>query len=522
MGNRPQRFASFGPRLIAAAIAFVPWAGVAKGPAPPQRIPLAQLGYLAPPANALAGAGALSTVHFLDETHLLVTFNVRRLMKRLADCPPEDQDRMVEAVLVELASTPGVKVVARTNWRIHDGGQYLWDLGEGRLLLRVRDTLTTVSPLEGMAIGEAAGGAFKEHPFLKSGRRIAAVMLSPERDLATVETVDHPWRKETGEAIAEHQPQATQINFYRIGRTDEGRGRTIAVSAGAAKAEGLVRIPLNAAGYLEILQESTNRWLFDYTTYTGKHLELSPFDTTCRPVATFVNQAEFVALGCRGSSDRLSIGGFNMRGEQMWQQDFMDTHAFPNYVFAPQAGRFALSRNIVAPGAGITAEFAPDAFTTQEIRVYQSYNGKQLLRAEASPVQRTGQNYDLSPEGLSLAVLHGDAIEVYRLPELSKADVAGVKAARALAPVEETVVAVNLKARKGAPAAEVEIVEPVTAAVSAPEVKPAVEAPVAAGPKVVAAAPAAGAVDAGSEAAGDGVRKAPTLYTLPGDKGKPQ
>ncbi len=497
----PRRVTSTGLRWVAVLVLFATVAAEAKGPEPPRRIPLAQLGYLPPQANLLAGSGALSTVHFLDETHLLVTYNVRQLMKRLAECPPEDTDRMVEAVVVEL---PSAKTVAKTQWRVHDSGQYLWSLGRGRLLLRVRDTMTVVAPLEG----------FAEQPFLRSPLKVAAVIVSPERDLATVETIERPHRLETGEVLPQSVPREMEIAFYRIVRDG---GTVTAQAAGQARAKGLVRIPLNAAGYLEIAQESASRWLFDYTTYTGKHLELSPFDTTCRPAATFVDEAEFVALGCRGSSDRLSIGGFNLRGEQMWQQDFSDTHAFPNYVFAPAAGRFALSRNIVAAGAGITAEFAPDSFTTQEIRVYQSYNGKQLLRAEATPVQRSGQNYDLSPEGLGFAVLHGDSVEVYRLPEPSKADVAGVKAARALAPAREAMVAVNLAARKDAAmATKVEV--PIAPSVSAPDEKPALVAPSAVVPKGEDAAPVTAVAD---EGLGDRVRKAPTLYTLPGDKGQP-
>lgn len=516
------RHASPRLRLFAVAIVLrlVPSCAVyAKGPEPPRRIPLAQLGYQAPSPNALPGSGALSTVHFLDERHLLVTFNVRRLMKRMVDCPPEDVDRTVEAVLIELpAGRTEAKVLARANWRIHDGGQYLWDIGGGRLLLRVRDTLTTVAPLENLPRGEA----FAEQPFLKSKRKVAAVILSPERDLVTVETVEYPARKENGEAVLEKQSKLTQINFYRVMQSTAAEGRVVAQAAGAAAAKGLVRIPLNAAGYLEIMQESPNRWLFDFTSYGGKHLELSPFDTTCRPIATFVSQAEFVALGCRGSSDRLSIGGFNMRGEQMWQQDFTDTHAFPNYVFAPAVGRFALSRNIVATTAGITVDFAPQSFTTQEIRVYQSYNGKQLLRTEASPVQRTGQNYDLSPDGLNFAVLHNDAIEVYRLPELSKSDVAGVKASRALVP-DEAHGTVNLAARKKRLAEEekdatAEAAEPVTAP---SKLNPS---PVALQQDKATEAPVAVTLETGDGATDKTPRNAPSLYTLPGEKAtqKPQ
>ena len=65
-------------------------------------------------------------------------------MKREADPLPDDDDRTIGACLVEL---PSGKVLARTEWRDHDRLQYLWNLGHGRFLLRVRDRLTMIAPM---------------------------------------------------------------------------------------------------------------------------------------------------------------------------------------------------------------------------------------------------------------------------------------------------------------------------------------------------------------------------------------
>ena len=120
-------------------------------------------------------------MHFVGDHHLLVTFPVRRLMKRLAECEPDDEDRMIDAVLVDV---PSGKVAARASWRVHDSGQYLWDLGHGRFMVRVRDRLVTVAPLENLST---------EHPFeertcwLTSGGWWG-LLVSAEEDLLTVET----------------------------------------------------------------------------------------------------------------------------------------------------------------------------------------------------------------------------------------------------------------------------------------------------------------------------------------------
>jgi hypothetical protein len=90
--------------------------------------------------------------------------------------------------------------------------------------------------------------------------------------------------------------------------------------------------------------------------------------------------------------------------------------------------------------------------SAQEVRVMQSYNGKLLFRIACTPVERAGENFALSADGLRLAVVRETlvhhaatkdydeytereaAVEVYALPPLTEKDQAAVKAAEALAP----------------------------------------------------------------------------------------
>jgi hypothetical protein len=57
-----------------------------------------------------------------------------------------------------------------------------------------------------------------------------------------------------------------------------------------------------------------------------------------------------------------------------------------------------------------------------------------LLKVQASPIQRVGQNFDLSPDGDSFAVLRGANIEVYKLPPLNGKDRKALEMAEAMAP----------------------------------------------------------------------------------------
>jgi hypothetical protein len=181
------------------------------------------------------------------------------------------------------------------------------------------------------------------------------------------------------------------------------------------------------------------------------------------------------------------------------------------------------------------------AFTGQSVVVYQTESGRQLLHVDCSPIARAGQNFALSPDGMSLAVIRAGAIESYSLPPLSDKDAADVKMARALVP-QASVLPIDFGAMVRAPAAEE--TQPAAAAPAQPDSsQPAPSQPAAAPASAAgnaspgapppastpAAAPPASAAQVqpsqGQPApAGDAEpeqrRKPPTLYTLPTDPEK--
>ena len=505
----------------------------AKGPDKPLTFSLEELGRQAVPGR-LPGA-TIATVHFVGEHHLLVTFPVRRLMKREPDSRPGDLDRNIEAVLVDL---PSGKVAARTTWRFHDQQQYLWDLGHGRFLLRQREHLEEIAPLAHLSTEHP----FSEHRLLSfEGKRILALLIGAEDDLLTVETRDPDPEEEapndanpdpSADKKLKRRPGPVSINFYRL----EGSGTEVeAHGAGRVQSRVPLEIPMTRDGYLDVTQESKGTWLFDYIAHAGKKTELSPFDTSCFPRATFVSRSEFVAVGCRGSVDKLEIGGFGMHGEQMWQQNFFDNFVHSSFSFAPEAGRFLLAREVtsVPPSMiGPGQEPPSDTVTGQDVQVYQIHTGKALFHTVITPTQRGGQNFALSPDGLRVAVVRGDAIEVSRLPELSSNDRQEVKAARESA-LERADGPIRLPTQSR-PVTAAEATEPtqhpsaaVAASVSSEPAPPSHAATVptpstlpaeaaATPPPAKPARPVEHTVNVGDVPADDGPRRPPTLYQ-PGD-----
>ena len=514
------------------------WAMLAAGAAwardaePVMRIPLRPMGYQTMLPEFLLGGSSMLTVHFVDADHLLVTFGLRGLMKREPGDPADDDDRMVGAALVEL---PSGKMLAKTEWRMHDRGQYLWALGHGRFLLRVRDRLTVIAPM-------AAGGAkdaFRETPLLHIERHIVALMVSANQDLLTVETTKRVGA-ETGDvgvgagssgdsmlhdsAPAEAVP--VQLNFYRLMSTGAGADGLRAAPAGAIRAHTALELPMTTGGFLDVIEGGKDRWLFNFDAHTGKVSELAEFDTTCFPRATFVGHGEFVAFGCMGSMEKQALGGFNLKGEEMWQQS-IGADVSPTFSFAPVAGRFALGRIVVTVAVDEEAPLLEGMVSADEVRVVQSYDGRVLFKIDCTPVERAGQNFALSADGMRLAVVRETlvhhaatndydeysereaAVEVYALPPLTEKDQAEVKAAEAMAP-QDTGARIDLSLeRVSTPLA----VEEASGAGAASEDTSAPAAAVATAGAVgeQGAAVAQGSVVLGDPEPGAG-RKRPTLY----------
>jgi len=365
------------------------------------------------------------------------------------------------------------------------------------------------------------------------GRHIVAVLLSSDSDLLTVETTKFAMGSGEASEGFSTDPAPVQINFYRLMSNGPSPEDLMVSAAGTIRTRTAVSLPMTTAGRLDLIESSKNRWLFNFVEHAGKVNELAAFDTSCFPRPVFVGHSEFVAFGCRGSDDKRDFAGFNMKGEEMWQQNFYESYVSPTFVFAPAAGRFALGRTLVSGDFDPELPLPPAIVTGQEVRVYQSYNGKLLMKTGCTPVARAGQNFSLSPDGMRLAVVREMQVrhpatkydgaytqnevnvEVYALPPLAGEDQAAVKEALVLAPadpgarIDEALQRNSGSQDTDSAGSSDKIVVGSGASPVAPTMQPAAESTA-----------AETAADAGSEAGvateGDvqpaGPRKPPTLY----------
>jgi hypothetical protein len=99
----------------------------------------------------------------------------KKLFRRLPDCPPTHDDRLIHAAVLEVSTG---KVLTETDWYLHDARRYLWPLGSGRVLLRKLNSFYSV------------GTDLQEKLLLTLPKDLLWVSVTPDGKQIIVETTD--------------------------------------------------------------------------------------------------------------------------------------------------------------------------------------------------------------------------------------------------------------------------------------------------------------------------------------------
>jgi hypothetical protein len=412
--------------ICAVAACCVPaWAADKNGPV--MKVSLESLGVPGVSTSFLETGASMLTLHFLDKDHLLVTFGERVLVPRIENDPVDDDDRLVAGEIVEL---PSGKILAKTEWHMHDHGRYLWSLGHGRFLLRIRDTMYTMAPLANLNT---------ETPFVRAvfpGRKVRPALISVSEDggLLTLETQLVAKKNssviDVSDTVSVRQQTTAVLDFFRLKGDGSSSSPLEVMQVGSVRSPELLRIPLDSDGYLWPVQVANNHWQVTFDDMRGKTGNMGVIESSCLPRLELTGPSEFLAMTCRGGDDRLRMASYGLDGVETWQEDVGDFGA-PVFTFAPAAGRFAVSHRTAAPGApdaramgGLSTLQAPPQPNSegQEVRVYQNASGDMLLKLQPFPAFKTAENFDLSDDGMMAAVVKDGGVAIYKLPGLTKKD----------------------------------------------------------------------------------------------------
>lgn len=400
------------PSLIAAAQTAKPSTASQQHPSseegPVSRIAVEPLGYDAPSPAYLSLKLSFNSLNFIDSQHLLFTFHVNTLLRRIPGDPPDDNDQMIHAVVLDIRTG---KVLRQADWRMHDRGRYLWALRDGTFLVRERNSLFLTDR------------TLELRPYLTFDSDLEGVEVSPERGLLMLEVKKYlpPQKGGTeGDAAAKLPPSLlgtpsearrvrTQMALVRPGE------RTV---LGSAEFLNPAYVPLLKNGLLDI-EEGTKRndWVISREMLDKTKAVVGTVKSTCAPQLVTLSDDVVLSQNCPGrGGSGTPVTALSMDGKVLWEGLWDSKYIWGQFESSEDGSRFAYESLEMNRPIGSMDAFGESDVAAQPVGVFDTQTGDLVLVENASPILSAGQNFALSADGRRFAILRNGAIEVYDLP----------------------------------------------------------------------------------------------------------
>ena len=369
---------------------------------PDAEIDLAQVGFHGLSASARLAAQANVSLDFVDDDHVLLTFNPKKMFKRLPDCPATHDDRLIHAVVL---SVPDGRVVREADWYLHDHERYLWPLGSGQFLLRRLNTLYLVdSELREKVL------MMSPDPLLWIGVTADGKQIIMERKLADA----------AGKSKEQSKSSKPKVRLDFLDVTTMAVQRTI-------KSEGKVQIDALSSGFADVIHSRVGKvWLVRFGPTASTRENITRVRSQCVPDIVFSSANTLMVGRCAMQNSDYSVSSFTLSGHFLWRQHWKEHRYTPRLKRSDDGSRAAVSsvvRVMVDPQS--QAEAAgndTDRGLKQNIDVIDIASGNPVLSLEVAPAVMSAQNVSLSPHGRRLALLQGSTLDLYQLADLSQED----------------------------------------------------------------------------------------------------
>ncbi|HEY3128671.1 MAG TPA: VWA domain-containing protein [Acidobacteriota bacterium] len=350
---------------------------------PAAQIDLLPLGFGGLSASARQTANV--TVDFLDIHHVLLTFNPKKLFRRLPDCPPTHDDRVIHAMVLEV---PGGRVVRETDWYLHDARRFVWPMGSGRVLLRRLNKLYEVD------------SSLAEKLAFDSPKELLWVSVTPDGKQIITETSEGslPGGGETKGRVKISFLDADSLAVQRV-----------------IQSRDAVRLEATSSGFADVRKKG-NAWLIRFGPVNIARIKGVP--------NILYSSVNTMLIGrCSVSRNGYNVSAFTVTGNSLWRERWSECRYSPAVRRSEDGSRFAFGTiaipartNPPASAGGINPE---EENLAQTIQVFDTASGNSLLSLRATQAVLDGQNFSLSPDGRQLAAIVGSAMKIYSLRGMS-------------------------------------------------------------------------------------------------------
>jgi hypothetical protein len=360
-------------------------------------ISIKELGYSLRANHEMDSFDYDAALAYLGPSKLLFTFNPHSLVPRPgAEASP--QMRTVRAVLIDLQT---MKALQTMDWRVLDAKQYLWPIGNERVLVHVSRELRMYGP-----------GLKVEQKVSLSGP-LAFVRISPSGKYFAVGVVQERHSRAVHDQLAEAEAREPEEDVEVKVLT--AQFHTLATVTRSSRDAPPV---LSDEGEIRIPTTGKNRWRIVENTWDGQRRVLAQVTSTCRPEATTLQPNLLFLVGCDRQADGKWYRMLRSDGKPVLKG--WSPSAELEQTANGASGTFAVGVAKAAKPIEAESLFLPADLVSENIGVYRVENGKRTFAVSIPAPVPTLQTFVLSPRGDQLAVLKGDQIAFYSVPGVTE------------------------------------------------------------------------------------------------------
>jgi VWFA-related protein len=354
------------------------------------------------------------TINFLDDDHVLLTYNPKRLIERHPECPPSHKDHMIEAKVLDLSSG---KMVRQASWYVHDEHGYLWPLAQGHFLLRILNSLYLLDE------------SLQQKLLLQSPAEILWTSVTPDGKQIILETAadDHTTNKKD-------QPKDLAKAKVKIEFLD---AQSLAVQR-TIKSSGVIPLEGTSTGFGDVVNGMSGKvWMVRFGSTSRERENIARVRSRCLPNLLFPTNTTLLIGRCSVAGSDYNVSVFTLTGHFLWRQRWAQ-HRYEPAIQRSEDG----SRIAVSSIAG-TLQPVPDTDKTgeehwpqveQKIDVLNAATGAAVRSTTIADAMVSAQNFSLASDGTRLAVVDGSMLRIYDLAPMSTEERAKYVAMQADAP----------------------------------------------------------------------------------------
>ncbi len=360
-------------------------------------ISVKQLGYSPRPQRVTNSFDNDEALVYLSPRELLVTFNPHVLSPRHDLGPSGSTMRVIRAALVDTESR---RVTHTVDWELPDNRQFLWPLGEGRVLVHVGSELRVY------------GGGLQIQNRIPLEGPLAFVRITPDGSFTAVGVIHE-----------RHSPELhAQLRQSLQGDPEEDvkvevLNRNFEIIATSRSRSGLIAPTLLNEGQTELLAQPNGRYRISMLTWDNKASTIARFNSSCTPQISSLSTNLIFLVSCDQQNEEPVFRVLRPDGKPA-----LKSLANPN-EFGYAAKSSANQQTFVVKTVQsirpiqMDALFSAADFSSEELRVYRANDGKRLLGVSVGSPSPSREGFALAPDGSQLAVLTRDEIAVFSVPQ---------------------------------------------------------------------------------------------------------